>query len=69
MQYLTTQQAATRIGRHRAQVYRYVEKGLLKAIRPGIEWLISEKELARFMATPRPGPGRPRGPWKRPSPS
>ena len=52
--YLTTAQAARRLGLSQVMVAVYCRTGRIRATRPGRDWLIPEAEVERFAAIPRP---------------
>ena len=55
---LTLEAAAQRIGVHYMTAYRYVRLGRLHAIQRAGRWLVSAREVDRFVATPTGPPGR-----------
>lgn len=56
---VSTQQAAEITGLHVETIREYLRAGRIKATRIGRTYVIDERDLRRFMATPRK-PGRPR---------
>ncbi len=55
---VSTQRAAEITGLHVETIREYLRAGRIKATRIGRTYVIDERELRRFMATPRK-PGRP----------
>ena len=55
---VSTQQAAEITGLHVETIREYLRAGRIKATRIGRTYVIDERDLRRFMATPRK-PGRP----------
>jgi excisionase family DNA binding protein len=56
---VSTQRAAEITGLHVETIREYLRAGRIKATRIGRTYVIDERDLRRFMATPRK-PGRPR---------
>lgn len=56
---VSTRQAAEITGLHVETIREYLRAGRIKAQRIGRVYVIDERDLRRFMATPRK-PGRPR---------
>ena len=56
---VSTQRAAEITGLHAETIREYLRAGRIKATRIGRTYVIDERDLRRFMATPRK-PGRPR---------
>lgn len=56
---LTTSEAARVLGVQPRTVTRHIERGLIKAMKKGRDYLIAEEELARFQRERR-GTGRPK---------
>jgi excisionase family DNA binding protein len=65
MQLLTVPQAAKRLGLSRQRVHALVKSGAIRADMVGRDGLISQAELAAFLALPRKR-GRPKGRGNRP---
>ncbi len=51
----TVAQAAARLNRNRALIYRWLAEGRLRGEKFGYVWLVSERDLRRFLRQP---PGR-----------
>lgn len=54
MEYLTTEQAAKRLGVSRIRVLVFISEGRLKAEKAGRAWLILPNDLEEFSKQPRP---------------
>lgn len=59
MQYLSTTEAAARLGIDPSRVRLWCKQGRIRAIKVGGNYIIEEAEFERFAAIPRPN-GRPR---------
>lgn len=55
MRLLTTTEAAARLGVDPSLIRLYCKGGRIKTIKVGNTYAITEEELARFAAQPRPG--------------
>ena len=49
--YLSTKEAAERLGISRGYIYYLRDTGKIKALKIGEQWVISEKELERYKST------------------
>ena len=48
--FLTVQQFADKLGVNRYTIYKRLKKGDIKAVQPGLSWLIPEKEALKWTA-------------------
>jgi excisionase family DNA binding protein len=55
---LTTQQAADALGLHRRTILKYIQRGLIQAVKFGRDWQIDPVEVERYQQERRK-PGRP----------
>ncbi|NIM06152.1 MAG: excisionase family DNA-binding protein [Armatimonadetes bacterium] len=55
--YMTTSEAARTLKRSRRRITQMIAAGILTAIRPGREWLISRESVAAYQANPAPPQG------------
>jgi len=46
--WMTVDQVAKHLKRHRELIYRWLSEGRLKGKKIGTTWIVSERELARF---------------------